>query len=151
MTSAQEAHLPVVNQSFLFRFWSEREKGFGCNGAFVSNFVKALPLQLSSLRLALTTADLPGALAVIVAVKVSGQTVGAEQLVALAGDVEAEVRGAATQRTWPIGCLRLRRSFCRSSAGAVCKPCSGSGIRTSLRLQLPCRSRLPAFDMASTH
>ena len=89
---AYTASLPLLDQAVLRKLREELDDDDGLWRVFVQNFIELLPERSERLRLALTTADLPGAVTAVLSLKTSSQMVGAEQLAGLAFDLEQSLR-----------------------------------------------------------
>jgi HPt (histidine-containing phosphotransfer) domain-containing protein len=95
MTHYEGQALPLLDGSVLDRLRAELDDDEGVWSVFVQDFVAHLPARTEKVRLALTTADPVGARNAVLSLKTSSQMVGAENLAALALDLEHSLRAAA--------------------------------------------------------
>jgi hypothetical protein len=129
MVATDETTLPVVAQSFLFRFWDEmaNSHGPGCCSVFVAEFIEGWS-RFNRLRLALTTGDVEAALEIILAIRRSSQEIGAERMDDLLAALECEVRSGARAGDISVRLPVLAVRFLR--------PIDHCGLRIMERLQL---------------
>jgi HPt (histidine-containing phosphotransfer) domain-containing protein len=99
--------LPTLDQTVLDRLRTELDDDEGLWRSFVQDFITNLPHRIERLRLALTTADMAGAVDAVLSLKTSSQMVGAERLAGMALDVELSLRQEAREGDSAVALPRL--------------------------------------------
>lgn len=89
--TTEEPTQPLLDRKVLDRLREDLDE-YEVWRVFVQNFITALPLRIESLRLALTTGDVVGAMDAVLSLKTASQMVGAQRLASLALGLEVAQR-----------------------------------------------------------